>query len=42
MRPTAATDVRFVDPVSHTFKGIAAPQQVYSLVVTEERGQVVA
>ena len=35
-------DVRFVDRGEHTFKGIAARQQVYSLVATEERRQVVA
>jgi class 3 adenylate cyclase len=35
-------DARFVDRGEHTFKGIAAPQQVYSLVAAEEAGQVVA
>jgi class 3 adenylate cyclase len=39
---TARDDVRFVDRGRHTFKGIATPQQVYSVVSTEDRGQVVA
>jgi class 3 adenylate cyclase len=35
-------DVRFVDRGEHEFKGIATPQQVYALVATDDRGQVVA